>query len=348
MEKLKFEEKENIWMQRALELALLGQGRVSPNPMVGCVIVHQGQIIGEGWHQRYGAAHAEVKALEQVQNPGLLPEATVYVNLEPCAHFGKTPPCADRLIRERVKRVVVANTDPNPLVAGKGLARLQAAGIAVGQGLEAAEGRKLNRRFFTFFEKQRPYIILKWAETADGYLARLNYDSKWISNALARTFVHKWRAEEDAVLIGPNTAFYDNPQLTVRDWEGPSPLRVVVDRQGRLPAHLHLWNGKAPTLVYTQNPVLQIPGAEVVCLPKEDFLPALLHNLYERRVQSLLIEGGAALLQTFLQAGYWDEARRIQSPQVFGAGIAAPHLPGAWTYHREWEGDQAYFYFAEK
>ena len=201
-------------MQRALELARLGLGNVSPNPMVGCVIVKDGKIIGEGHHEQYGGPHAEVNAVQAVKDQSLLPQSTAYVTLEPCSHFGKTPPCADLLVRHQVKRVVICNEDPNPLVAGQGIERLRNAGIEVEIGLLREEGRVLNRRFFTAFEKKRPYVILKWAQTTDGFVARENYDSKWISNTYSRQLVHKWRAEEDAILVGTNTARYDNPSLT--------------------------------------------------------------------------------------------------------------------------------------
>src|SRR6478609_11980434 len=194
------------FMQRAFELAKLGAGSVSPNPMVGCVIVHRGEIIGEGWHKKYGEAHAEVNAIDSVKEKKVLNESVVYVTLEPCSHFGKTPPCADLLIQHRVKKVVVSNLDSNPLVSGNGVKKLRAAGIEVVTGILDKAGRELNKRFFTFMEKQRPYIILKWAETADGFIARENYDSKWISNEHSRKLVHQWRTEEDAVLVGSRTA----------------------------------------------------------------------------------------------------------------------------------------------
>ena len=215
-----------IYMHRALELARNGAGKVSPNPMVGCVIVHNGTIIGEGWHQQFGGPHAEPNAIAAVNNQELLKDATLYVTLEPCAHFGKTPPCAHLIIEKQIPRVVVCNLDPNPLVAGKGIKLLKDAGIEVKTGILAQEGAFLNRRFFTYINHKRPFIILKWAETADGFVARENYDSKWISNALSRKLVHKWRTEEDAILVGKNTALYDNPQLTSRDWEGKNPISV--------------------------------------------------------------------------------------------------------------------------
>ena len=237
-------------MRRALELAENGRGQVSPNPLVGCVIEHHGKIIGEGWHQKYGEAHAEVNAVNSVKDKSLLKEACVYVSLEPCAHFGKTPPCADLLVENQVKKVVICNTDPNPLVAGKGIVKLREAGIEVETGILEKEGLELNKRFFHYLEKKRPYIILKWAETADGFIARKNFDSKWISNTLSRKLVHKWRTEEDAILVGTNTALYDNPQLNARDWTGNNPVRIVIDRHLKLPADLHLFDEQIPTICY--------------------------------------------------------------------------------------------------
>ena len=300
-------------MQRALQLAALGQGRVSPNPMVGCVIVSEaGQIIGEGWHQHYGQAHAEVNAIRSVSadNHSLLPAATVYVTLEPCSHFGKTPPCADLLIAEKIARVVVCNDDPNPLVAGRGLQKLREAGIEVETGLLAAEGRQLNRRFFTFFEQKRPYIILKWAETADGFVAKSDGKPLLISSLLSRTRSHQWRSEEDAIMVGTNTAQNDNPRLNVRLWTGRNPIRVVLDSQNRLPKDLYLFDGSQKTLRYETSD-----------------LNLVLEDLYQQKIQSVLVEGGAKLLQSFLNQGLFDEIRVFKSADSVGKGIAAPTLP---------------------
>ncbi len=316
-------------MRRALELALLGQGKVAPNPMVGCVVVHQDRIIGEGWHEQYGQAHAEVNAIRQVTQPELLAESTVYVNLEPCAHFGKTPPCADLLVQHRVKKVVVANQDPNPLVAGKGLAKLQAAGIEVSVGILAEEGRALNKRFFTFMEQQRPYIVLKWAESSDNFIARSNYDSKWISSLLSRQRVHQWRTQEAAIMVGTQTALHDNPQLNARLWEGTQPLRLVIDRFLRLPQHLHLFDQSLPTWCYNTLKEERQENLHWKKIAGKDLVAELLDDLYQNKIQSLLVEGGAALLSLFIEAGLWDEARVFQAQNTyFGEGIAAPKLQG--------------------
>ena len=322
---------DEIFMRRALQLAVLGTGHVSPNPLVGCVIVHQGRIIGEGWHQRYGQAHAEVNAVNSIapSDAPLLSESTVYVTLEPCSHFGKTPPCADLLIAKRVREVVVATTDPNPLVAGKGLAKLREAGIAVHIGLLEAESRWMNRRFFTFIEKQRPYIVLKWAQTADGFVARRDYGSRWISGPLARRLAHRWRGEEAAVMVGTRTALHDNPRLNVRDWPGPDPLRIVIDKNLQLPASLHLFDQTQPTLCYNlHRDEAQDMVQYVRCNPDTALLPQILANLHHRKVQSVLVEGGAALLQTFIDAHLWDETRVFTAPQTFGTGIPAPRFGG--------------------
>jgi len=239
------------YMQRALELALRGKRAVAPNPMVGAVIVHEGQIIGEGWHQNYGGPHAEVYAIEAVKNPELLSESTMYVSLEPCAHHGKTPPCADLLCQVGIKRVVIAMQDPFSLVAGKGIQKLQERGIQVEVGLLDAEAKGLNKRFLKAHTAKRPFIVLKWAQTADGFIARADGSSRWITGPLSRQLVHKIRAEEQAIMVGTNTALCDNPTLTVRDWTGMHPTRVVLDRLQRLPEYLNIFNAEAPTLYYT-------------------------------------------------------------------------------------------------
>lgn len=315
------------YMERALQLAEQGRGRVSPNPMVGCVIVHYDEIIGEGFHQQYGGPHAEVNAINSVKNPDLLKESTCYVSLEPCAHYGKTPPCADLLIEKGVKRVVIAAMDSNPLVGGRGVEKLRNAGIEVLPGVLEKEARDLNMRFFTMIEKQRPFIILKWAQTADGFVARKNFDSKWISSEQSRTLVHQWRAEEDAILVGTNTAQYDNPQLNVRDWAGNSPLRLVIDKSLRLPKSLHLFDQSHPTIVYNLEKSSQEgDNLGFVKLPQIGFLKALLDDLNQRKIQSLFVEGGSQLLNAFLSEGLWDEARVFQSGSVFGEGISAPKM----------------------
>jgi len=319
---------DELFILRTLDLAQLGTGQVSPNPRVGSVIVHDGKIIGEGWHKKYGEAHAEVIAVNSVENQSLLNQSTVYVNLEPCSHFGKTPPCADMLVRHQVKKIVICNTDPNPLVSGQGIAKLKNAGIEVITGILEKEGREFNKRFFTFIEKQRPYIILKWAQTADGFVARENYESKWISNDFSRQLVHQWRSEEDAVLVGTKTAMHDNPQLNVRDWTGRNPTRVVIDRFLRLSTHLYLFNKKQKTICYNLLKHEEHENLHLIRLDEQDFTIQLIKDLHKQKIQSIIIEGGAQTLQLFIETGSWDEARIFESPRLFGSGIKAPGFNG--------------------
>lgn len=332
------------FMQRALELAVLGRGAVSPNPMVGCVITHDGKIIGEGWHRKYGEAHAEVNAVNSVADKSLLPESTCYVTLEPCAHQGKTPPCADLLISMKVKRVVIAAVDSNPLVGGQGIGRMKAAGIQVETGCLEKEGLGLNVRFFTLIEKKRPYIILKWAQTSDGFVARTNFDSKWISNEYSRSLVHQWRAEEDAILVGSNTAEYDNPTLNVRSWSGRNPLRILINRKLRLRDNLNLLDGSIPTLVYNTIGNEKQQNLEKVKVDEERFIHSLAEDLGRRKVQSLIVEGGSAVLRAFIEAGLWDEARVFTSSTEFGDGIKAPDITGKLISESNATGDELKIY----
>lgn len=351
-------------MRRALELATLGRGHVSPNPMVGCVIEYNDpiagpRIIGEGWHQRYGEAHAERNAMLSVspEDEHLLPECTVYVTLEPCSHYGKQPPCADLLIEKRVGRVVCCNHDPNPLVAGKGFAKLREAGIAVETGVLNEVGRDLNARFFMFMEKNRPYIILKWAETADGFIAGKNGQPMQISGPLSQRLVHRWRSEEDAIMVGTNTARTDNPRLNVRlvpVQTGRNPTRIVIDKQLRLDADLNLFDGSQPTLGYNFIKTETVGQTSYIQLsPDKPFLPQLLADLYERRIQSVLVEGGTTLLNSFMDAGLWDEMRVFRSQMMLGneqsdapvrrsdipAGAVKAPTVGGRLVSREWIGD---------
>lgn len=318
--------KDQLYMLRALELARNGLGKVSPNPMVGCVIVHNDKIIGEGWHQLYGEAHAEVNAINAVENKSILTESTVYVTLEPCTHHGKTPPCADLLAKNKISKVVIACVDSNPLVGGKGIEKLRAAGIEVVTGILEEEARELNKRFFTFIEKKRPYVILKWAQTADGFIARKDYDSKWISGEESRKLVHKWRSEEDGIMVATHTAKYDNPRLDVRDWSGDNPVRIVIDKKLELPTTLNLFDGSVPTLCYNLIRAEKLDNVEYVKISGQDMLDNILSNLYERGIQSVIVEGGAALHKNFIDEYIWDEARVFVSPNTFGGGIDAARI----------------------
>ncbi len=320
-------------MHRALQLAALGRGNVSPNPMVGCVIVHNDLIIGEGFHRKYGDAHAEVNAVNSVKNKDLLPEATVYVTLEPCSHFGKTPPCADLLIKYQVKKVVICNFDPNPLVAGKGIEKLQNADIEVVTNVLEDIGRKLNARFFTFIEKKRPYIILKWAETADGFIAGENFEQIKISNALSHKLSHKWRSEEDSIMVGKNTALYDKPQLTVREWTGRNPVIIAP------PPTPPRWGGGQNL---PENDSGRGDDGGAYSLP----LGAAAVAEGWGGAASLIIEGGAKLLQSFMNEGLFDEIRVFRSKKQLFKGIAAPILPKniIITQRKNLLGDELTFY----
>ncbi|MCA6078252.1 bifunctional diaminohydroxyphosphoribosylaminopyrimidine deaminase/5-amino-6-(5-phosphoribosylamino)uracil reductase RibD [Fulvivirga sedimenti] len=319
--------KDELYMQRAIDLAKNGFGSVSPNPMVGAVVVYKDKIVGEGWHREYGGPHAEVNALASVSNPEILSESTVYVTLEPCSHYGKTPPCADLLIKHEIKRVVVCVEDPNPEVSGRGIKRLRDAGIEVVTNVLEEEGKRINRRFFVNQLKSRPYVILKWAETSDGYLARTDGSSKWISSPESRVLVHKWRAEEDSILVGANTAITDDPSLNVRDWQGPDPVRVVLDPDHSLPGNLKLFQDGGPTLCYTREFSGQKASCEWIALGNEYSVQGILKDLFSRKIGSLLVEGGSKTLNQFIRKDVWDEARIFVSRQTFGDGTKAPRLP---------------------
>ncbi len=314
-------------MQRALDLASEGLGYVSPNPMVGCVIVHNDQIIGEGFHEKFGCPHAEVNAINIVQNKDLLRQSTVYVSLEPCSHHGKTPPCADLLVTMEVERVVVGMEDPNPKVSGRGIQRLRDAGISVQTNVLKERCMELNQRFIVNQVKKRPYVILKWAQTSDGYIARSDGSSKWISSRESRRLVHKWRAEEDSILVGAATAIIDDPQLNVRDWHGKDPLRVILDRQGKLPADLKVFTDGKPSICYTEKTNQETSSVQWIGLGKNYSVESVLAHLHSKGIGSLIVEGGSKTLQRFISTGLWDEARIFTSDSVFGEGIPAPPMP---------------------
>jgi len=323
------------YMQRCLELAQLGIGAVSPNPMVGAVVVFDDQIIGEGYHQKYGEAHAEVNAINQVisnfsNSAELLKQATIYVSLEPCAHYGKTPPCADLIIKHQIPKVVVGCRDPFAQVDGKGIEKLKDAGIEVITGVLEKECRWLNRRFFTRVQKHRPYVILKWAQTTDGFFAPDDGSQLWITGEESRRLVHQWRAEEDAVLIGKNTAAIDNPQLNVRYAQGRAPKRVVIDRRLELDPALNIFDQSVETLII--NEIKTDVNGKVKYISLEDFdryVPQyILFQLYLQDIQSVIIEGGAGTLNSFIEAGLWDEARIFAGDKELKKGIKAPEVKG--------------------
>lgn len=336
--------KDELYMRRALQLAEYGRGSVSPNPLVGSVIVHNDLIIGEGWHREFGGPHAEVNAVSSVSDLGLLKESTIYVNLEPCSHHGKTPPCADLLIRLELKKVVIANLDSNPKVAGNGIKKLRDAGIEVITGILEGAGHDLNKRFFTHIEKKRPYIILKWAETSDGFIARENFDSKWISNEFSRQLVHKWRAEEDSILVGTRTATHDNPSLNVRDWSGRNPTRIVLDRFLKLNKKLSIFDGSQLTLCYNLLKHEEHKNLKLFRVDEQDFLLNVMHDLHKQNIQSVLVEGGAATLKFFIDLNLWDEIRVFRSVRSFGKGISSPAFKGRLIKEETVEDDRLFHY----
>lgn len=314
------------FMLRAIELARRGLGYVSPNPLVGCVIIKDGNIIGEGWHMEFGKEHAEVNALKQVKNQDSLKESELYVTLEPCAHFGKTPPCADLIIEKGIKKVFVAVSDPNPIVNGKGIKKLESAGIKVELGIEEASARLMNRRYITAMTHNRPYLILKWAQTLDGFIAKENHQSKWISNDLSRQLAHQWRAEEDGVLVGFNTVKYDNPQLNVRDWTGKNPIRIIIDEKLQLSSEYKIFDKSQPSFIYNILTDKKEDNLHLVKIKQEGFINEMLVNLVNNGIHSVMIEGGKSTLQDFIDQNLWDEARVIISDKIFNIGISSPVL----------------------
>lgn len=325
---------DTLYMQRCLQLARNGMGHVAPNPMVGSVIVCDEQIIGEGFHRRYGGPHAEVNAIESVRQPELLSRSTLYVNLEPCSHYGHTPPCAALIIEKKIPRVVIANVDPNPKVAGRGIKMLREAGVEVITGVLAEEGEWLNRRFFVYQRYRRPFVLLKWAQSADGYLDQLRANNCAIppvqlSTDFTKLLVHKTRTEESAIMVGTTTAVKDNPKLTAHHWIGKNPLRVVVDRQLRIPSDYHLLDHSVPTVVYTEQARENERNLTYVTLSFADnVIVQIMNDLFRRHVLSVIVEGGEQFLHSFLRAGIWDEARVEIAPVWLGEGVKAPSLHG--------------------
>ena len=320
--------KDEKYIARCIQLAKNGLCNAAPNPMVGAVIVHNDTIIGEGYHIRCGEAHAEVNAVRSVKDKSLLKESTIYVSLEPCSHHGKTPPCADLIINKGIPRVVVGCQDPFSLVAGRGIAKLREAGIEVKVGVLEEECRQLIRCFVTFNTLRRPFITLKWAESADGFidLHRTEGHPYIFSSPLSSMLVHKRRAEHSAILVGRRTALLDNPSLTTRNWYGKNPVRMVIDKDLTLPKHLALFDGSVRTLVFTQREnTSNRPNVEHIRLDfKIDILPQIMEVLYKEKLQSLMVEGGSILLQSFIDAGCWDEAYIEQSDAHLKDGVKAP------------------------
>ena len=317
------------YIRRCIQLAQNGLCTTAPNPMVGAVIVYNDRIIGEGYHIRSGEGHAEVNAIRSVKDESLLSKATIYVSLEPCSHYGKTPPCADLIISKRIPRVVIGCVDPFPLVAGRGIRKLQEAGISVTVGVLEQECKELIRRFTTYNLKKRPYITLKWSESADGFIDIIRQDGKPVilSTPLTALHAHKLRAENQAILVGRKTALLDNPSLSTRHWYGRHPLRLVIDKDLSLPSGLHLFDGSLPTVVFTSRQKESSNNLEYRQLDfTQDILPQIMQVLYEKKIQTLLVEGGSQLLQSFLSSGLWDEAYVEHSRTVLKEGVAAPSI----------------------
>lgn len=312
------------YMYRCIELARKALGNTYPNPLVGAVIVHQEKIIGEGYHQKAGEAHAEINAICSVEDPSLLPDSTIYVSLEPCAHFGKTPPCALKLKEIGFEKVVIGSMDIHDKVNGKGKKVLQNAGIETLSGILEQECEALNKRFFTFHQKKRPYLILKWAESGDGFMDK-DFKPTAISNSLAKQWVHRLRAEEHAILVGTHTALVDNPSLTVREVAGKNPIRILIDFDLKVPKDFNLYNHEATTLVFNGLRDEVRENVKFIKTEKENFLDDLMAKLHEHQIQSVIIEGGAFTLHQFIEANLWDEVIIIKNENLrLGNGTQAP------------------------
>ena len=328
-------------MKRCLTLGQKGIGLVSPNPMVGCVIVYEGEIIGEGFHQKYGEAHAEVNAINSVTDKSLLNKSTLYVNLEPCAHFGKTPPCSNLIIEHKIPKVVIGCIDSFSEVAGKGIEKMKNKGIEVVVGMLEKESRMLNKRFFTFHEKNRPYVILKWAESKDGFIAPNNQKEPfWMTSSESKKLVHKWRAEEDAILVGRITAEKDNPSLTVREVKGKNPSRIVIDKDLKLSSDLNLFDSNAKTLIFNAIKSEEINSNVFIKTDFNNLVLNILENLYKQNIQSVIIEGGATTLQSFIDARLWDEAKIFTTNKELNDGIKSPNIEGEIALETVIEGDK--------
>lgn len=329
-------------MQQCLTLAQQGLGHVAPNPMVGCIIVHEDKIIGSGFHQQYGGPHAEVNAINSVHEDDrhLLAAATLYVNLEPCSHFGKTPPCANLIIERKIPKVVIGSNDPNPLVAGAGIKRLQEAGVEVTRGILQKESDELNHRFITYFTKKRPYIILKYAQSKDRVMASVGNAQFWLTNEHSKARVHRWRTEEQAVMVGKLTALIDNPQLTARLHKGKNPLRIIIDKTLAIPHNFNVFDNIAPTLVFNDIRNEQVHNTAYCIIDfSKNVEEQVLQKLWEMKIQSVIIEGGPFLLSAFIDKNLWDEARIFTTEHVLGQGKQAPQLKGTTVHEEDLAGD---------
>lgn len=335
-------------IQRCIELAKNGLGTTSPNPMVGCVVVYDDIIIGEGYTSPYGGNHAEVNAIESVKDKSLLQKSTFYVSLEPCNHYGKTPPCSDLIIKSKIPKVVVGTVDEHSLVAGKGIEHLKKNGCEVIVGVLEDECKEINKRFFTFHVKKRPYIVLKWAETQDGFIDMLREKGaekkpNWISNTYSRQLTHKWRSEEHAILVGTNTVITDNPKLNVRNWYGKSPIRLILDNSLRISLDSHVFDGSVKTIVFTSSKSLFTDKKENLIVEHIDYsgnVPQQICDvLYEKNIQSVLIEGGSQTLRGFINTDLWDEVRIFIGNKKFSKGLKAPKIEGVLKSLDKIDGD---------
>ena len=313
------------YIQRTFYLAKKGIGKVAPNPLVGCVIVKNNKIIGEGYHKEYGDKHAEINAINNVSNKKEIEGSSVYINLEPCNHFGKTPPCSDALVKLKPKEVIISNKDPNPLTNGKSIKKLIDNNINVRSNILKEEGEELNKRFFKNQIKKLPFIILKWAQTSDGFIAKSDGSSKWISNDISRTLVHKWRSEELGILVGAKTVNSDNPKLNVRSWDGKDPIRVIIDPNNRSSNKNDILSDTLPTLIYNKKRESKVQNKQFVRLLEFDLIN-ILKDILSRGISSIMVEGGSFTLQSFIENNLWDEARVFVSDGKFKNGIKAPKI----------------------
>ena len=322
-------ENDSFFMQKCLKLAKKGFPNNSPNPMVGSVIVYNEKIIGQGYHERYGSNHAEVNAINNVKDKSLLTSSILYVNLEPCAHFGKTPPCSDLIIKHKIPKVVIGCLDTFSQVSGKGIKKMKDQGIEVVIGVLEKESRKLNKRFFTFYEKNRPYIILKWAESKDQFIAPEDQKEPfWMTSVQSKKMVHKWRSEEDAILVGRITAQKDNPFLTVRDVQGVNPIRIVLDRCLKLSKNINLFNNDSKTIIFNEKKDEEVLSNIFIKIKSKNLIINILKELYKQNIQSLIVEGGSQTIQSFINENMWDEARIFTSNINLNKGIKAPLIKG--------------------
>ncbi|MDP7430433.1 MAG: bifunctional diaminohydroxyphosphoribosylaminopyrimidine deaminase/5-amino-6-(5-phosphoribosylamino)uracil reductase RibD, partial [Flavobacteriales bacterium] len=320
---------EEFFMQRCIDLAQKGKGRVAPNPVVGSVIVYNGKVIGEGYHERFGSHHSEVNSINNVKYKSLLSKCTLYVSLEPCSHFGKTPPCSDLIIKHKIPEVVIGCIDTYSEVSGTGIEKMRNAGIDVEIGIMGKRSRELNKRFFTFHEKKRPYIILKWAKSKDGFIAPKDQKEPfWMTSKESKKLVHKWRSEEDAILIGRITAEKDNPSLTVREIKGDNPIRIVIDKDLKLSENLNLFNSESKTIIFNKIKSYNTSYSNYIKINFNNLINNILEELYKQNIQSIIIEGGTKTLQSFINDNLWDEARIFTANKKLVDGVKVPTIEG--------------------